>query len=269
MKKELYLGLNLGGIKKDKSSLLVLEKYEDHNKVVILNIESKFKDSKKNFYPDEILKKEILGYKGIKAVGANFPLFAPPCIGCKKTCPGVKSCMVPEVKWLVKEYTKANKLSKGSAKDRRIPSPYSERALDYYIANLLEEKFPLEPALGSSRSSFYGRGQFLMRGLKGIKFVETFPKASLWRLGLKYGLRKSVLRNFYRSELTVENRRLFLDKIEPDFFIYDEDKEKLIADKGSFESLLNALSLYFYYNEKRESFPAAVLKKGRLAALPS
>lgn len=268
MKKELYLGLNLGGIKKDKTSLLVLEKYKDHNKVVISNIESKFKNSKLDVYPDEILKKQILSYKGVKVVGVNFPLFAPPCIDCKKTCPGVKSCEVSEVKWLVREYKKANKLSAKSTKDRCIPSPYSERALDYYVANLLEEKFPLEPAFGSSRSSFYGRGQFLIRGLKGIKFVETFPKVSLWRLGLRYGIRKSVLRNFYRSEFTRANRKFFLDKIESDFFIYEEDKESLVEKKGHFEALLNALSLYFYFNDEGERFPPAILKRGCAGAVP-
>ncbi len=268
IKKELYLGLNLSGIKRDKSSLLALERYKDHNKVVILNIDSKFKDLKKDFYPDEILKKKILSYKNIKAVGANFPLFAPPCIGCKRLCPGVKKCEVSEVRWLVRQYAKADKLSSKSTKDRSIPSPYSERGLDYYIANLLEEKFPLEPALGSSRSAFYGRGQFLMRGLKGVKFIETFPKLSLWRLGLKYGLRKSVLRNFYKSDLTAGNRKIFLDKIESDFFIYEEDKEKLIEDKASFEALLNAISVYFYYNGESQKVQASILRKGLDAAVP-
>ncbi len=272
MEKELYLGLNLSGIKKDKSSLLVLEKYKDHNKVVLSNIEDKFKNSKLNFYPDEILKKQILSYKGvnqnIKAVGVNFPLFAPPCIGCRRECPGVQSCEVTEVKWLVREYKKANKLSSKSIKDRKIPSPYSERALDYYIANLLEEKFPLEPAFGSSRSSFYGRGQFLIRGLKGVKFIETFPKVSIWRLGLRYGLRKSVLRNFYRSEVTEDNRALFLEKIEKDFFIYEDDKENLIKNKGNFEALLNALSLYFFFNKQGEDILPTVLKKGQKVAVP-
>jgi len=268
MKKELYLGLNLGGIKKDKSSLLVLEKYKDHNKVVISNIESKFKNPSANAYPDEILKKQIKSYKDIKAVGVNFPLTPPPCITCKLKCPGVKACEVLEVKWLVREYNKANKLSEASLKDRKIPSPYSERGLDYLVANLLDEKFPLEPAFGSSRSSFFGRGQFLMKGLKGIKFIETFPKASLWRLGLRYGMRKSVLRNFYRSELTVENRSLFLDQIEPDFFIYEEDKESLIHQKGNFEALLNALSLYFYYNKEGESMPPQVSGRSNPVAIP-
>ncbi len=261
MKKELYLGLNLSGIKKDKSSLLVLEKYKDHNKVVISNIESKFKNASINAYPDEILKKQIKSYDSIKAIGVNFPLTAPPCIGCRLKCPGVQSCEVAQVKWLVREYKKANKLSSSSGKDRKIPSPYSERAVDYLVSNLLDEKFPIEPAFGSSRSSFFGRGQFLMKGLNGIKFIEVFPKASLWRLGLRYGIRKSVLRSFYRSEWTLENRVLFLDKIEPDFFIYQEDKERLTKSKGDFEALINALSLYFYYKKEAEVFPPQVVNQ--------
>ncbi len=267
MKKELYLGLNLSGIKKDKSSLLVLEKYRGHNKVVLSNIVYDFKGSKLDFYPDELLKKQILSYKGVKAIGVNFPLFPPPCIGCKKVCPGVKACKVTEVKWLVREYKKANKLSLTSSKGRKIPSPYSERALDYYVANLLEEKFPLEPAFGSSRSSFYGRGQFLVKGLKRLEFIETFPKVSLWRIGLKYGLRKSVLRNFYKSEITEDNRRFFLTKIEKNFFLYEEDKESLIKSKGNFEALLNALSLYFFFNKQGEEVLPMVLKKEQRVAL--
>jgi hypothetical protein len=269
LEKEVYLGLYLGGIKRDKSSLLVLEKYKDHNRLVISEIESKFSNSKKSFFPDEILKEQIKSYDNVKAIGANFPLTAPPCVECKRVCPGVVDCKVPEVKWLVREYDKASSLTQDSVKNRKIPSPYSERGLDYYIANLLEETFPLEPALGSSRSSFFGRGRFLQRGLRTFKFVETFPKAALWRLGVKYGLRKSVLRNFNSAGATHNNRRLFLNKIEKEFFIYEDDKEKLINSKGDFEALLSALSLYFYYNKKAENFPKSIIGDAYLAALPS
>ncbi len=91
---------------------------------------------------------------------------------------------------------------------------------------------------------------------------------SIWRLGLRYGLRKSVLRNFYRSEVTEDNRALFLEKIEKDFFIYEDDKENLIKNKGNFEALLNALSLYFFFNKQGEDILPTVLKKGQRVAVP-
>lgn len=268
MKKEIYLGLYLGGIKKDKSSLLVLESYKGQKKLVISNIESKFRNAKTEAFPDEILKKQIKHYKNIKAIGVNFPLQGPPCLTCKLTCPGVSKCEVPEVSWLVREYKKASKLSSTSDKDRKIPSPYSERGLDYLVANLLEEKFPLEPAFGPTRSAFYARGQFLMRGLKDYDFVEVFTKASLWRLGLKYGLRKSVLRNFYRSEKSEEHRELFLNKLAADFFLYEEDKELLIENKFIFEALICALSAFSHAKKEVESFPKQVLKRAHYVGLP-
>lgn len=268
LEKQIYLGLYLGGIKKDKSSLLVLESFKGQKKLVISNIESKFKNAKTEPFPDEILKKQIKHYKNVKAIGVSFPLTSPPCLACKLSCPGVSKCEVPEVKWLVREYKKASKLSQSSSKDRRIPSPYSERGIDYLVANLLEENFPLEPAFGPTRSAFFARGQFLLRGLKDFKFVEVSTKASLWRLGLKYGLRKSVLRNFYRSEKTEEHRELFLNKLESDFFLYQEDKDLLIENKFIFEALICALSAFAESKKKVESFPPQVSKKKFKFALP-
>lgn len=268
MKKEIYLGLYLGGIKKDKSNLLVLESYKGQKKLVISNIESKFRNAKTESFPDEILKKQIKHYKNIKAIGVNFPIQGPPCLSCKLTCPGVSKCEVPEVKWLVREYKKASTLSKASDKDRKIPSPYSERGLDYLMANLLEEKFPLEPAFGPTRSAFYARGQFLMRGLKGYDFIEVFTKASLWRLGLKYGIRKSVLRNFYRSEKAEEHRELFLEKLAKDFFLYEDDKDLLIENKFIFEALICALSAFSHSKKEVETFPKQVLKRSHHVGLP-
>ena len=268
MEKEIYLGLYLGGIKKDKSSLLVLESYKGQNKLVISNIDSKFKNAKVESFPDEILKKQIKHYKNVKLIGASFPLTPPPCLPCKLNCPGVNKCQVTEVKWMVREYKKASKLSKVSSKDRSIPSPYSERGLDYFTANLLEEKFPLEPAFGPTRSAFYARGQFLMKGLKGYKFVEVSTRASLWRLGLKYDLRKSVLRNFYRSEKSEEHRELFLNKLEKDFFLYEEDKDLLIGNKFIFEALICALSAYFFSKKMVETVPPQISHPKNKFALP-
>jgi len=268
LEKEIYLGLYLGGIKKDKSSLLVLESFKGQAKLVISNIESKFKNVKLELFPDEILKKQIKHYKNVKSIGASFPLTGPPCLSCKLKCPGVNKCSVPEVKWMNREYRKASKLSSASSKDRSIPSPYSERGLDYYVANLLEEPFPLEPAFGPSRSAFYARGQFLMKGLRDFKFLEVSTKASLWRLGLKYGLRKSVLRNFYRSEKAESNRALFLEKLEADFFLYEEDKDLLIENKFIFEALICALTAFSHSKKEVESLPPQIVSKKTKFALP-
>lgn len=268
MKKEIFLGLYLGGIKKDKSSLLVLESYKGQEKLVISNIESKFKNARVEAYPDEILKRQIKHYKNVKSIGASFPLTAPPCLPCKLKCPGVSKCSVPEVQWLVREYKKASSLTGKSLKDRSIPSPYSERGVDYFVANLLEEKFPLEPAFGPTRSAFYARGQFLMKGLKDLDFLEVSTKASLWRLGLKFGIRKSVLRNFYRSEKAEEHRELFLNKLEKSFFLYQEDKELLIGNKFIFEALICALTAFFAAKEEVETLPPQIRKRKQTFTVP-
>lgn len=252
MKKELYLGLYLGGIKKDKSALLVLERFKNQNRLVVSEIEKNFKKINLSHFPDEILKNQINQYENVKSIGVNFPLSKPACIDCELGCPGVKKCEVEEVKWLVKEYKKKSKLSSLSKKERKIPSPYTERALDYYVAHSLEEEFPMAPAFGSSRSAFYARGKFLRNGLKDQIFVETFPKVSLWRLGQKYGIRRSVLKNFNRSEKSIENRKLFLTKIEKDFFLYEEDKETIAQKKEVFEALLCSLSAYFLESQEVE-----------------
>ncbi len=260
MKKRVFLGLSLGGIKSDKSSLISLDYFPKENRLVLSNIFHQFKDT----YPDEVIKKLIRETNDLKLVGVDFPITLPPCITCKLSCPGVKKCDVTEVKWLKRQYQKLSK----DKKIQRLPSPYSERGLDYFISKGLEEDFPLEPSLGGARASFYGRGVFLKKGLKGVELLEVFPKASLWRIGLMLGMRKSVLRNFYKSGQTDEFKKSFLKALDKYCFIYEDDFKKLLMQKEVFESLLCALSVYYYSLDQRETLPAFIKTKGSDLALP-
>jgi len=108
----------------------------------------------------------------------------------------------------------------------------------------------------------------LIKGLKDYNFVEVSTKASLWRLGLKYGIRKSVLRNFYRSEKSEEHRELFVNKLEKDFFLYEDDKDLLIENKFIFEALICALSAFSHEKKEVESLPPQILKRKFKFALP-
>ena len=268
MNKSIYLGLYLSGLKRDKSSLIVLENFEGQKRLVISKISSSFKGNLNTQVPDELLLNEIKSYENPIAVGVNFPTYFPPCVGCKLKCPGVKKCTVLEVKTLNREFNKKIKLTPKSKKQNPHPTPYVERALDYYTSYLLEEEFPYEPAFSSNRATLLTRGMFLKKHLKNIPFIECSTKASLWRIGRSYKVRKSILRNFYKDP-TDTSRLIFLEKLEKDFFLYEDDKQIFLKDKNSFEALLCALSTYYYMNKKSERIPVSFLPRGQSFSLPA
>lgn len=267
MKKSVYLGLYLSGLKKDKSSLIVLENFEGQKRLVISKVSASFKGDPKTLMPDELLLNEIRSYKNAVAMGVNFPTYLPPAWSCKPTCRGVRDCDNLEIKTLFREYKKKAKLSSKSKKQDPFPTPYVERAIDFYVAYLLEEEFPFEPAFSSNRATLLARGLYLKRFLKKLPFIECSTKASLWRIGRSYKIRKSILRNFYRDP-TEEHRGIFLGKLEKDFFLYDEDKETFLKDKNSFEALLCALSAYYHNNKLSEKIPNNFLPKKQLFSIP-
>ena len=66
-----------------------------------------------------------------------------------------------------------------------------------------------------------------------------------------YKIRKSLLRNFFKDP-TDMNRTVFLEKLERDFFLYEEDKQIFLNNKNAFEALICALSAYYYKNNSVE-----------------
>jgi len=276
--KNLYLGLYLSGLKKDKSSLIVLENYKGEKRLVISKVTSSFKGGASNSsegnnsdvtaLPDELLIEEIKSYKKPVCIGVNFPTYMPPAWYCKSSCKSLRECDNLEIKTLFREYKKRTKITAKSKKVQPFPSPYIERGIDYYVAYLLEESFPFEPAFSTNRATLLARGQFLKKSFKNIDYVECSTKASLWRIGRSYKIGKGVLRNFYKSP-TKEHLELFLKKLEKDFFIYEDDKEMFIEDKNSFEALICALSAFYYKTKKSEKIPTSFLPKRQHFSLPN
>lgn len=268
LKKEIFLGLYLSGLKKDNSRLIVLERYKKQNKLVISKVSNKFKNSVHENYPDELLLNEIKNYEKPVSLCVNFPTTSPPCVTCKLKCPGVSKCAVREVKTLVRDFKKKSKLTADSKKHPPFPVPYVERAIDYYTAYNLEEEFPFEPAYALNRASLHRRGEFLKKRLKGYKFIECSTKVSLWRVGRHYKMRKSLLRNFYKDIKSKANREIFLDHIENHFFLYEDDKQLFLEDKNSFEALLCVLSGFLHHKNKVDSVPDYYKSEGLVFAIP-
>lgn len=196
--------------------------------------------------------------KNIESIAVDAPLTMPKCLRCKMKCPGFEVCIEPELKWMTKYYGRKN----SQRKPLRVMTPYTERCTELYWEEHLEEKIPLQQAMGSNRAPLTARAHYITRRHKK-KFIEVVPKISFWRLGLSLGIAKSKLRLHRHWEGGAESRKLFIEALlKSDLaFIYEQDRKILIEDQYAFDAFIGALTGLMKYKNQTEgrprSFPAS------------
>lgn len=259
-----YLGIFVSGAKNDKTSLCELQYYPKYNKLVLEDLQGKIGDSA-DALSDENLVNLIKERKSTKKVGVNVSTQMPPCLRCKLNCPGVTKCRVEEVVWLKKQY----ELVKKKNKKAKMAMPYTDRPVEYYINHFSEKHIENQYSLSANAAPLTARMFFLKKHLKK-DVLEVHPGLSIWRIGNFLKVQKSYLKYYRNSDDCEVIRLFFLDKLNEVFpiFMYQQDKQMLVANPNAFDAFLCALSVFCEDQKACEPKPKDFPKKAEWMCIP-
>lgn len=266
-----FVGLCLSGTKSTKSSMAILEYYQEHDKVILSHIHDRI-SVLDHMSSDDLILSNLANLENLTSVFVNAPLQVPKCMRCRLPCPGYDLCTEPEIEWMKKFYDKES-IQK---KPHKVLSPYTERCSElYWKTGHEDESFVLDHAGGANKASIMFRAMYLKRSFKTdpenkktknksrsqISWQQFYPQISMWQWGRSLKVARSHLRNYSHSVYGKEAREIFLAAIakKTSLFFYEVEGKKIISDKHSFDALLGALTAFSYYNneyfKRPKSFP--------------
>jgi len=258
-------GVALGGGKTDKTAVAVIEFYPDQKRVFLRSLRERISGSvsgkvvgRDDTTADDVLC-EILNHdeKDLSLIGIDAPLQMPKCVRCRLVCPGLKECREPEIKWLRDIHRRRERVKRPN----KMFTPYTERAVEVYIANELEEPFHPSHALGANAAPLTARADVLKRRLT-TPLIEVYSKLSLWRIGMALNIQKSHLR-FHRHAVDSDEARLYILKklIEKEItFVYQQDLRTMVEQDIAFEAFLCALTAFLKLRGQTEKRPVGFPK---------
>jgi hypothetical protein len=258
-------GVALGGGKTDKTAVAVIEFYPDQKRVFLRSLRERISGSvtgkvagRDETTADDVLC-EILNHdeKDLSLIAIDAPLQMPKCVRCRLPCPGVKECRELEIKWLREVHRRRERVKRPN----KMFTPYTERVVEVYIANELEEPFHPSHALGANAAPLTARADVLRRRLT-TPLIEVYPKLSLWRIGMALNIQKSHLR-FHRHAVDSDEARLYILKklIEKEIaFVYQQDLRTMVEQDIAFEAFLCALTAFLKMRGQTEKRPVGFPK---------
>jgi len=242
----LSLGLELGGGKSARTSLVVLKYFAEEKKIFLSEIHSQVQ-ANKNATGDETLLALLRDYK-TDVLAVHAPLQLAPCISCKENiCPRFENCDVPSVKWM-RDEAKSLKLT-----PQKTPTPYTQRPVDLYLRSRVQKDLPIdipfEETLGAGQAPLAARMQYLKRHLNGKKILETNPRVIIAAIASWFRISQRELRRYRDIEDGAQNRMLILEAMSrneisaaiPSLFLYNRDAVLLAKDIDAFDAFLSAL----------------------------
>ncbi len=252
-----FIGISLSGGKADKACVAVIEYFPEHKKIFLARMYEKIKSE--DFISADHKIHEIISqyHSDIDLLAYDVPLSLPKCITCKLKCPGFESCAEPEIEWFRNFYAEINK----HKKPKRMFTPYTQRCVEGYIGHSLEESFDIQHALGSNMAPLAARALFIQRRLH-VPSIETYPKLTVWRLGLELKVAKSHLR-FHRHVVGGdESRSVFLHQLAErrQVFFYQQDLKIMVENNHAFEAFIAAYTAYLKSIGETEPRPAGFPK---------
>lgn len=233
----LFVGVSLSGGRVDKSSICELEFYPQKNRLFVRhNFHGEL--GRDCFSADELL----LDYfyqkaEQIRVLVFDTPVSLPPCAFC--TCPSryLADCPDSDVQWLLKQQ------SEKAQRPKRSPTPYTQRALDYFLENAFEEKWDYGHALGSNLGPLSLRTRFLIQRLpKKLDVYETPVKISSYILARSLGFNRYQALELFSSSEQNKLRSLFFEAMvtQTGIFFYEQDKKDILRLGHFFQAFISA-----------------------------
>jgi hypothetical protein len=245
-----FLGVSLSGGKTEKTATVQLDFYPKQNRLFVSELNSKIL-FKSGLSADEILIQWILKRKDSESLTFDVPITLPSCFDCQcQNKFGPEYCPRPEVQWLIEQSSQ-----KGQRPLKPV-TPYTQRALDFFLSESEGLKFEVGHALGSNLAPLTARARFLIHRIS-IPVYETQPKVSSFVLGLNFNLAKSKLHGLYLSSQGEEARALFIKHMieRTGIFIYKQDLKYLSENYHAFNALISAFMGYLKYQNLVVTLP--------------
>lgn len=184
----------------------------------------------------------------------NAPLTLPPCHRCvKPRCYGKPQCPDPETVFMRDVNSRLSALKKNA----RDFSPYTQRAQELCIRELVPEVVPQHEAMGSNLAQISSRVLHLRKMLVEMKFRESYSKASLYRI-----LGALDLPLYYHDRYKDDNagariRKRFLKVLDDEglIFIYESDFENIVRNVNLFDALVLSYTGVLNYKGCCEDLP--------------
>ncbi len=192
----------------------------------------------------------------VQYVALDAPFQLPLCANCKLNCPSFDNCKEPHILWMWQQTKKKQK----NKKTKKAFTPYTQKSIELYFEQDLEEIFHRGDALGANLAPLTMRAHFLSRQIKQ-PLIEVYPRLSFWRMGRDLKIMKRHLRNHRSSLGGEESRRVFLKELTEKkmVFLYQQDYKIMLEDPYAFDAFLGAMTGFLKYNDltepRVESFP--------------
>lgn len=260
-----FLGLSIAGGKSDKACLAVVEYFPKYKKIFLTKIFDKVKSEGE--ISGDLKLHELITQMADKAVSLTMdtPSRLPTCMRCTLKCPGYENCNEPQIEWMWKHFHEKGK----KKKPKKIFTPYTQRCAEIYFATEFDEVFNLPHALGANQAPLLARAAFIKNRLR-MPVLETFPKATLWRLGRSLHIMKSHLRYHKHSVNGAESRRSILQSLSNAnvAFVYEQDVRIMTENNHAFDAFLCALTGFLKFKNLTEPRPKNFPKKEDWIEIP-
>lgn len=252
-----FIGVSLAGGKTDKASIAVIEYYADAKRIFLSRLFEKIK-SDEELSADLKIHETIMQYKDeAEYVAFDTPWNFPLCLTCQLVCPGYEQCKEESIQWM----WKLDKAKNKSKKPKKLFTPYTQRPVEMYINQMIEEPMNIQPVMGANTAPLMARAAFISRRLN-LPLMEVFPPLSIWRIGQSLGMLKSRLRSTRKSADGQQARKSFLNELSEKeiVFIYEQDKKHMIENNHAFEAFICGLTAYLKFKGQTEPRPAGFPK---------
>ena len=243
-KSQRILGLELGGGKSGRTSLVLLEYYPKDKKVFVSERVPNVAATATR-YGDEVLLDHLRKLKPAR-IGVNAPLSLPPCVRCRyPECGGYRECSYAPVRWMHEEAVRAK------IPVLKHPTPYTQRPVDVFLRTRVQPRYGIdlfiEESLGAGRAPLAARMQYLQSQIGKKLFLETSPRLALVGIADWYGVTARELRRYRLPEDGVEHRRHILVKLQedltafglPQLFLYEAEAQEIAESLPCFQALLS------------------------------
>jgi len=273
-----FIGISLGGGKSDSAAFAVLDYYPLPKKLFLIKLYDQIASEpqvsadlkiielmERYRYPSTSSREAFQGStqessrkkQCVQSIAFDVPFELPLCVSCRLPCPSYENCKEPHIRWM---WTQTHK-KQNEKKNKKLFTPYTQKSVELFLEQELEEVFHRNDALGSNLGPLTMRAHFLAKRIPCPK-IEVYPKLSLWRMGKDLKILKRHLKNHRASLGGEESRTSILNEITEQklAFLYQQDQKLMLESVHAFDAFISAFTGFLKFQGLTEPRPSGFPK---------